>query len=1547
MNWQEIIDNSELVYASVSDDNGFRTWSLKETTCNVSFYEEFPIEDIDKIVCNILYSNNNTLDEERFATILGFNVIDNFETNPKRYADNAEFEVFKVIIQTVIDWGLIAVESKNYLLTELGKRALLKEKKYKFYKGQKKLLENPNIKPVDAQDNLFFHFYNALGVFSEITNRQQVKYSEIDLEEAFSVKKNELIERQNLQSKELYFIFNSELTNYFSFESCQIDIRLFKQYGEYYPIIFYNDSISIEATELLHKPENSEQKAKKVEWGLYLKLIKDPNAKLDYETIIPFEDLLDLDLLVKDSRLVWGDNSLFSFVANNSDANQWFDISNNCPIDVLKLYMDEYKEDLDWTSLSLRIDDDFLIQNATKYSWNFEAISAKENISIKVIKTLLLIPELKEQEWDWDTIMPQLDFEFIKKNINKVDFELLELTNTNINAVKPLVSLYPTKKWDWLYIATEYDLSYLLENISEFSKYLNLVEIANRAFTSKDDVFSFCRSEDFKEVLSKAKESKLSNYFPSQADYIWSETLIDLLESIGYLTWESGKYTLGFECNPYTDWSYDFFNKYHSKITTQKGFDFVSSQVLDTNIITDFIEFNWNWDLISANSKLINNSSFVLSVKDRLNFGILLSEIQDETLEAIFESAGLLSFLKKNPDSWTSITKKSTKEFILQHIDYDWDWDILTKRFSSTIKIEALGNVNWIDKWDWKYLTRNLDFSTIIDKLGLYIDRWDWKFISEKADKQFILEKLPDYNEYWNWEILLNERLDKDDLQLAKLIEVATCISIFDNELKHELWQVITCKFEYNNLELLIAQTYNHEIFYWDYSYFYNLSEFNLRQYLTKNNEFVSWTELSQSKALNKSFTWDKSLFSYKVWLKDVLKVLKNQSFKWNFKSLSMLESINWNDSILSIESVRWDWDYLSEYSRCFRKEKDFSKRFRKFSKYINFQIFSKRTDSDITEKLLTDTITNDWDWGFLSANKSVKITIRFIEENNEKKWDWRILSARKNIEFDNESILELHNKDWDWQEISRRTDITFSDELVSKLYDKPLDWLLVSQNKTFTPNTKALSLLHGKVLDWNSISNNPNLSVEVLWDYKELLNWQGVTKNDVIEISDISFLKKYRDYVDWNFVSQSEKFIVSVENLKQFKDNLNWSKINIRPDLAISESLLEPFADVLNWSNVSQSMEIKFTEELIEKYRNKWDWQLLKQNPQVLERLDTLYKKYKAEFNSVEFIEQFDNVPYIYHFTHLYNAIDIIKDRKILSRNKAEGKFANAAGNLVTRRATAHNFARFYFRPQTPTQFYNECLGWDNSLVTDYDKSYYSQARNLGLPKCPIPVFFKFDLKESLLKMANKCYYSTGNMQTNWASVIKVADKPNELNTTCLYYNMSEAFDYASEHCGDYNPPRFKMLMSRYISDCKQYSQQEFLVEEDFDFSNLDSFEIICYNDEYVNILKSQLGDDPICEKIHSDGWEVFHRDNRELHITEIDSEISIESEYKDSAYLSIKGEGLKNIEILDTENIQKETDSEIIAYPKIKFLKTDQPIEVYFVDTTIGKRDWLIYKS
>lgn len=1514
MNWQDIINNSEFVYASTPEDKGFITWSLKKTTCDVSYYESFPLETIDKVILFAIHQHEGDLSYEKLATFLGFNVLDDFEIVPKRYKDSAEVAIFDSFLLMVSEWGLIFNNkgTKNVEITSLGYKAITENKKYRFYTGKKILFENFGIKPFDNIENLFFPYYLALGLHSEITDTRKIAYEKIDVSEVFDKEENVLIKRQNLQSKSNYNLYESEITNYFKVESCEIDIRLYKNDIEYFPVIFYNNQVCVETTDLLFNSENANLKEKKIEWGLYLKLINDSTAVLSFEAIFPFEDLLDLDSLIKDARLVWNDERLFEYITQHANANQWHSISNHCPIDIIKLHIERYYENWDWASLSLRVDDKYLVDNAIKFPWNFEAISSKENLGIEILKILLLIPELKEQEWDWDSIMPKLDFDFIKSNIGKIDFELSELTKTNTFDIKPLIVQYPNKKWNWAYISTTYELPYIIDNLLVFKKNIRIKVVIERAFTSEEYVTQFCNSTVFQATLKEFKETVLADYSPNQAKYIWSSNLIDLLENYNYLTWESGAYTLGFECNSSIIWSYDFFRKYQSKIKTAKGFSFVSRNITDKNIILDNIDFNWDWNEISSNVNLLSDKAFVVSLASKLNFSTLLQNIDSDTLELLFDKSEILSFLIQNPTSWKYATEKASIEFVRKHIDFNWDWCIITRRFYASIKIETLENPKWIDKWDWDYLTT-------------------------KFEKKLIINNISKYNNNWNWEILLISRLDKSDLLLTShLLEIAKCISVLSEELQKELWQIITRKFDYAELEALIAATYNNQLINWDYGCFYSLPNFNLRMYLQNFSEFVNWKELSGCKKLEASFRFDEKELSEEVWRKDIIQQL--EKYNWDFYSLSKNNSINNDYLILNKYKKQWDWDYLSLYSNYFTGLNRDKRKLKSFQQNINFLLLSQRENTGLTERIILDFIENKWDWDALSSNLSIQFSNEFIFEHKEKKWNWSKLSIRNDLKFDNETFLKLSDEEWNWEAISNRVDISFSEDVILKFKDKSLNWQVVSQNKSFVPNATTLSILKGKELNWEAISKNENLSTDCLWDYRGNLYWKNITKNKIFEISDSDILSKFQDYIDWQFISNSDKFKPTLINIKRFKNQLNWNIINARKDFSISEEILEPFADVLDWSKVSLSMNIRITEELIEKHKTKWDWSLLRKNPQVIERLEALLKKYTTEFNCADFVENFNENSCIYHFTHLFNAIDIIQSRKILSRNKAEGKFANAAGSLVERRSTAHDFARFYFRTQTPTQFYNECLGMDSEsgflkecgyrdgsrwIHNSKWKTYYPEAKNLGLPKCPMPVFFKFDLKEVIRKMPNRCFYSTGNMQTNWAKVQKVSENPHSINTKYLYSDVSDYENY------------------------KQYSQQEFLIEEEFDFSHLDSFEIICYDENQASLLKSQLGEDQICEKINSDDGSIFHRRNRNLHIDETDEEVSIFSEYRDSSYLSIQGEGLKYIRILNPEKIKKETEAEIIADSEIRFTKTNRPLEVHFVDKEIGTRDWLIYRS
>lgn len=94
----------------------------------------------------------------------------------------------------------------------------------------------------------------------------------------------------------------------------------------------------------------------------------------------------------------------------------------------------------------------------------------------------------------------------------------------------------------------------------------------------------------------------------------------------------------------------------------------------------------------------------------------------------------------------------------------------------------------------------------------------------------------------------------------------------------------------------------------------------------------------------------------------------------------------------------------------------------------------------------------------------------------------------------------------------------------------------------------------------------------------------------------------------------------------------------------------------------------------------------------------------------------------FAYHYTDIENAVLILDKHTIFSRTKAleEGLMRNDNANtsVISNTGDAVDYARFYFRPKTPTQYRNE--GFKHP-----DLNYHQQYN----ANVPVPIFFVFDL--------------------------------------------------------------------------------------------------------------------------------------------------------------------------------------------------------------------------
>lgn len=1565
MDYKTIIEEGKLIYSSRTTDTMFREWRLARTMCNVNYYTTYPLTKLDRIILLTL-EKNGRIYENQLAKTLGFNVENDFDANPKRYADKGEEGIFQGILSEVASYGLINRKDHLICLSNIGCLALKMGMKYTFHSGSVALMESFDLEPKESIKYKMFPFRDALGIVTGIPNSQILSYDDFDfpeLKEYIYGEPSELVSRLSLQCNSEVNIFKAEKSTESRMGEIYVDFRLYEINGKKYPLVFHNGTISRHTNDLLLQDCNKSYINKKIHVGEYLYLVRESEEVLDYQSMIPYKDVWNLDDFLSNSRLDWSDERLFTEIAKEANGSQWNMISDVCPTDDLVPHLTEYKDSLDWIVLSARFDDDFIVDSAISYPWDFETLSAER--SADFIKRVIVIPQLhKDIDWDWETILSKLDDEFVINNIANVPFDMYSVSERYLSTYPDVIVNHPDKRWDWQYISTESDLSYILKNVSALSNYLQFETVMSRAFMSSGYADAYCGSSEFTFAVIQKKEWLQNRYLANTAEYLWTIKLIDWHEKLGFVMWKSENNMEGLECNKGISWTSEVFEHYKDRSFSVKGLKHISKSITDNVLIDLNPEFKWIWSVLSGRDIITNDVDFIERHVSELSLGIAIPLIAADHLTTLYNRADFKQQVTEQK-VWDKLTDCIEKVTILKNItDPNWDWHVITKNFCATLNFAALDKLNVLDKLDWYYISNNADTNKIIDCLDDYEDRWDWSVLTKRLDHDFITDNLPEYFQHWDWDYIITDVLTENDLGKSDLrIELAIIFSQLDKEIRKNLWCKLTVRFSTEDITNIVktnSQLTNVSVVYeWNYSDVYNRQDFDINKILTeyKDTEFpIDWDALSASKALNKILLWDKkAIKDFSVWEDVVLSILSDKAYNWNFKYLSTLASINWCDSILQSRESEWDWTYLSEHSKCFsfnlKRPFEIVKRIRRFDKYLDFGILSKRIDMKLTMEMMSDLLKYSWDWTAISSNKGFLLTADFVQENKTLSWDWKELSSRKDCKFspefilDNKSlswdwqylskrkeipftaeiIIKLVDKEWDWKELIGRTDLVFEEDMLPKLVDKDIDWKSFSQKDSFFPTLRTLNLLKEKDLDWDSISKRKELLYEVIVLYKHKLNWAILTKSSHIDLSKTKVLETFKDNLDWTIVSSDPQLTPSMENLKQFKDRVNWSVICKRRDIVIDETFLDAFENKIDWKRISQNGTIVFTQELIDRYKYRWDWIALAENPAF--RSSGIEKAYTSELNLVEFynnLKEREYKPFVYHFTHMFNAIEVIKTRKILSRNRANElgllKY-DAAGSVVHRSAKAHPFARFYYRTGTQTQFYNECLGKQRGT------KYFSKAENNGLPMCPMPVFFKFDLQEVLAKHSNLCYYSTGNMQTGWARVYKVVDDPNNIDSVNLY-------------------------SSGWSKVVQEKRQQEFLVKNEFDFSELNDYQIICYDPEETEILKSIFKDDPICEHIYcaDDVESIFEKENPPLEFDISKQRINIKTSYIGEYIFQIESAQINKIRVNNNpSSFIKAIKGHVIQVREYISVECGNvPFDIYYVNMNPNARSprWLVYQ-
>jgi hypothetical protein len=1526
------------------------------------------LEKQEKAILGLIYRNNGSYGFIELGTVLGFAVEDNTDNHIRK--DVAEIQLFESYLESLKVSHLIDYNSQSIQLTFWGEKAITDDLKYSFYSGNIQIPEFFDIELSNGASNFAF---KEIGVEVKLINEQKLDkaWDLTELEAPDPILVNQFHLNRLKNNDEIIFDSIEPLSNL-----CQIETILEFTESNSSIDVFYDFKLNERLSEEINKIPNN-LKADNLKLRIHCKRLVESQKKFLIKDLTDFVSIIDWIDVLERPNIVWDSSSiglLEKFQVN------WNLISSRVPISIIQDEIDDYIDKFDWLELTNRLNLEFILANIDLYPWDVDSLVDRVTLDDfkNHISGIVKLPGI-----DLNRFYKQVEKDFIRQNFNQLPSITSYITTNHSSELLIYILEYSDAPWNPILVSQKLSLTDIEANFSTLKQNLNFEILIERFISESYD----CNAGTFEEVISLASLSddyKMINRF-SKCDL--SLTKLQILDKHELIYW-GNDVAPGFELNPFQKWSIDTLRTFKSKWGYSESIKYLSAIISDASIIEE-LKFEWDFLAISKNSRLINQENFFEENKNRLDVNSAIQVFDKNTLKLNLKSLLQLDEESKLVELPVVISKLFNLEDIIEanseiedlflgissEIDIDQIWLKTPKSF---IKENIEDIFIFIESTPpfGSLLTEITDCFEVEEVLESPNFPWDWNNVTQRAIEEDLLveETLVAFSGCWDWKVLIEKFFDPKDLLFeGRLSEIAALISQAPDEVIEKTWKHITNIYPSHLIWGAINTTENIDVFKWDWNSISSSNKISLDlNTLQRYQGRINWSLLSSNSYLNVFFRNDHEIYgARKQWERHVIKYLSEFAYFWDFKELSKLENITRSESVVHFFKQKWDWDILSsEKSKLLTtKNKDgvlFNERlFQKFEKFINFEVISHRKDAFLNFEILNKFNDKNWDWKALSGNESLKIDKKYLlNELFDKPWDWSILSNNPTIHFSNDDLLllrdkaldwahfsskewlanstisELADRAWDWRAISSSRQLFFDLNLLRILSSKEnVNWVNILNSKNLHCNENTIGIIAFCIKDsrehWSALSSNQNLifaSDYLLDEYRAFWDWDVLIKSNKIDINSILILRKYRDYLNWTALSSASSFNADISVLNEFKYLLDWKHVTTK--IVLNDQILENFKTFIDWKVLSRYSDFTGQLQLIKKHSDVIDFEELENNPTIDYGTSLYIENYLKDNIHKRFVynlkKQRSNwAGYVYHFTHLTNALEIIKNRQIASRNRAlkVAKFSDAAGSVVNRRHDAHDYARFYFRPQTPTQFYNECLG------KDYLSDKYDQALNLGLPKCPIPVFFKFSIDEIFNKQFDKCFISNGNLQTNWARIGTLSEMYNLFDFNDVYSTIQSASD------GDWRT---------YINK----SQQEFLIRDRFDFSDIHNYEILVRNRSDMFQLKHLLKDySYVVQKIRIADYEddIYLNNNKDIEYDIKGNSVSISTNYDGNGSRSgyFEMEIIEGAYRINSGQILSKNGNTIRFYPDINIEFESEPcLKVSFKDQVTNKDPWQIIK-
>ncbi|TDQ33381.1 DarT ssDNA thymidine ADP-ribosyltransferase family protein [Zeaxanthinibacter enoshimensis] len=1527
----------------------------------------------EQAIIGLLHEQGGLMEWKELGEILGFAVAENLDEGVRK--DYAEVGIFESYLDALQKVHLISRDEDCILLSEWGEVAVQEGVKHLFYNG---LIRVPGFMELQQPDPPIIVSFAELGLELQL---EEVKEFESPwpiasrMEAVDDDDVNRLINMGFHFQKNIFIDVIEESNGALRKDvdiNFEMDGKLLKCYFEDHFIASLTD---------LFNYEGNEELAKEVKLQLGLKAYLENNKAYRLDELLIYESIINWDVFFEtyDEEFDWKATTLRKLGELGVSSKL---ISQHSPEDVLYEQLEESVNVVDWPIITGRLSLDFILTHLPELYWDATVLA--ERITVEVFKDYYL--ELKAlSDFPFTQYYRQLDKEFLSEQFDHLPDITAYITRYKPNWLAEFLALYPNGPWNWTQIGQNMPLEDLFSLSEEHKVHFPSILVLQQIITEELHI----SGDEFGALINRIPKADNNPLLNRQHPSNMNLAELKLLDGKNLIFW--GDSTVpGYEMNTHQEWNYEIIDYFQDKWNYPEAIQFLEEHLQDVEVIRT-IPLNWNYSGISKNAYLVSEKQVLETYGAKLDPNEVIQVWSPKDWKRHLPWA-LSRFDDIYKEHWVeSASSTISIEDVLCH-QKEWieeineavEWDLIVFNTKISFLHEQMWEIYEVllelgvyervktpltSKLNVEFQLENCDFD------------WDWKVVTENALIKDILneESLYEFAHLWYWNVILENYYTEEDLLKAhKLPEIATLIAQSENEeFIDKAWRYITENYPKHLLWEDIGKTIAmQDIFRWDWNLISSTNRISLdKNTLSHYRNNINWDLLSENEVINKLFYKDTELFDgTNDWIEYVLGYLIEFKQYWNFQGLSKVSNITWNETIIQKFKDHWDWQILSSSASNFlttkkgNKVKYNTKIFSKYIDQIDFNVISQRDDIQFDLEFVKKYDNKSWNWNELSGNPAVKLDKKvLLGDLKNKPWNWFSLSQHPDLEFDNTDLLEMHDRDLDWGYFSSQNWINA--ETVCALETKPWDWHQLSVNRNLHLSTNLLRIFatnHADEVSWEAVLKNVNLDLndenlmllsaiiednshcwgilsshpkldfsnlkaDHLLKYSSYWNWEVLLENWKLDFNDVDNLKRYVSFIDWGELSRHHKFSPTFEILEAFKNLLDWRFLS--PKVLNDVYKIERFSQYVNWEVISEKMDFDGKLPFVKRHIAKFHLSRLQNNPTVPPEMARFIKEYLRANIEIRFVEKLKEQggPWagnVYHFTHLTNALAIIKNRKILSRNKASGGgFSDAAGSVVKRRDEAHNYARFYFRPQTPTQFYNECLG------KDFQTNSFEKAKDLDLPKCPIPVFFKFDLQEILSQIKDKCFISDGNLQTNWA-------KMGTIQKMILHFDFEDVYS-TIEHTSDDN---WKTYLNK--------SQQEFLVRDEFNFSNLTNYEILVKTQGDLQQLKQLLRNDhEILSKLRvANGRDkIFNNQNREIYYTINENKLQVDTDYL--------GDGkVKGNFVIDLSNsrykvrggtVTNRLGNRITFYPDIEIeFKSELCFSVSFSDELTNKEPWEVIK-